>query len=76
MKRSAVMELVQRENEKMSERLEAVKSKRTPRTLTPLCPRSVSRTPKTDLYKRTLFLREANRISQHLKKDTVRVLFL
>ena len=68
---SAIIALVQKEQERISRNLESLKMRRTPRLQTPLSSRA-TRTPKNDLYKRSLVLREANRISQFLKKNTVR----
>ena len=69
------MEQLEKEKQKIAKDVEQLKMKRqgtgnTPR-LTPLPPSKTSDREKTDLYRIALLVREANKIAQHLKKETV-----
>ncbi|XP_046376200.2 kinesin-like protein KIF14 [Haliotis rufescens] len=69
--RSRLLELLHSEKQKAVENLEKLKQKRT-EMMTPSKRQRVpdTMTGRTDLYKVALLLREANKISQYLKKNT------
>ena len=74
---SKIVEQLEREKQKIQrdvERLEQLRSRRGTPCCTPIStprPMSSGGSSKTDLYRVALLLREANRITQFLKKDTV-----
>ena len=76
---SKIVEQLEKEKQKIKNEVETLKQKRgdtpclTPR-MTPVGGSVGGRTPgqeRADLYRVALLLREANKISQYLKKDTV-----
>lgn len=76
--RSQIIERLEREKKKITEEVEALKQKR---GNTPITPRVIGqpgssvmkKTPGShmNLYRTVMAVREANKISHHLKKDTV-----
>ena len=70
--RSRLMELLESEKQKVIQKLDAMKQRRTDIAKSkPVFPVAEVSTDKMDLYRIALQIREANKISQYLKKNMV-----
>ena len=69
-----IIEQLEREKHKLQQEIETVRQRRGTPAAPPSQPAGVggSTTRRNNLYKVVLWIREANKISQHLNKNTVR----